>query len=189
MSKPEKSEKKPRGAGRLVLGLGAIVLLAAGGGGAYAMMQSGMIARHAEVEDTPRLVRKGETDPYSPAGTESGTDEAVHGAGGSEYRTAYYSFADQFTSNLKGSDALVQLSLAASTRRDGRVLLWMNQHELAIRSAILTVLADTSEEDMFSVKGKQALRGRLTAAINDELTAQEGFGGVDQVYFRSFIVQ
>ena len=67
--------------------------------------------------------------------------------------------------------------------------MWMQQHELAIRSSILTVLADTPEEQLGSIEGKQALRKRLTAAINDELTSQEGFGGVDQVYFRSFIVQ
>lgn len=190
MSKPDKSEKKAKGTSKLILAIGAVALLAAGGGGAYAMMAGGMIAAdHAEEDNTPRLIRKGDADPYSISAPEDTDTAAVHGDGGSEYRTAYYSFADQFTSNLKGSDGLVQLSLAASTQRDGRVLMWMRQHELAIRSAILTVLADTSEPQMLSVEGKQALRKRLTGAINEELTRQEGFGGVDQVYFRTFIVQ
>lgn len=187
MSKPDTSEKKKKGGSRLFIVMGAVALLAAGGGGAYAMMAGGMIPSHAKEDNTPRLVRKGDSDPYPSADGEEVA--AVHGDGGSEYRTAYYSFADPFTSNLKGSDGLVQLSLAASTRRDGRVLMWMQQHELAIRSSILTVLADTPEEQLGSIEGKQALRKRLTAAINDELVAHEGFGGIDQVYFRSFIVQ
>ncbi|MFX7804622.1 flagellar basal body-associated FliL family protein [Acinetobacter baumannii] len=33
------------------------------------------------------------------------------------------------------------------------------------------------------------MQARLTAAINKVLTATEGFGGVDAVYFKSFIVQ
>ncbi|MBS7671336.1 flagellar basal body-associated FliL family protein [Croceicoccus gelatinilyticus] len=187
MSKSDKTEKKSKGANKLILLLGAVALLGVGGAGAFAAMQMGVADAHAEVNNMPKLIRKGEADPYSPEGGEMASE--VFGGGGSEYRTSYYSFADDFTSNLKESNALVQLSLAASTRRDGRVLLWLKQHELAIRSAILTQLANTSEDDMFSVEGKKALRKRLTDAINEELVEQEGFGGVDQVYFRTFIVQ
>ena len=37
--------------------------------------------------------------------------------------------------------------------------------------------------------GKEDLQARLTTAINEVLEEQEGFGGVDNVFFRSFIVQ
>ena len=113
----------------------------------------------------------------------------VEGEGGSEYKTSYYNFSDDFTSNLKNSSALVQVSLACSTRRDGRVLIWLKKHELAIRSAVLVVLADTPEEEVFTPEGKQRLAKRLTDAINKVLTETEGFGGVDRVYFKSFLVQ
>ena len=116
-------------------------------------------------------------------------DDINNFEGGSEYRTAYYSFAEDFTSNLANSEALVQVSLAASTRRDGRVLMWMKKHELAIRSALLAVLAETPEEDVYSVDGKERLQKRLTAAINKVLTDTEGFGGVDAVYYKSLLVQ
>ncbi len=81
------------------------------------------------------------------------------------------------------------MSLAASTRHDGRVIQWLEMHELAIRSAILVELADTVEDDVFTVEGKDRLKQRLTAAINRVLEEQEGFGGVDSVYFRTFLVQ
>lgn len=189
------TEKKPKkkGKGLLMKAVGGVVLLGAGGGGVFGLMQAGVIGSHAEAKEdnNPKLIRKGEEDPYAPKkeGEEEGGAEAVYGEGGSEYRTAYYTYDGDFTSNLKGSDSLIQVSLAASTRRDGRVLMWQKEHELAIRSAILNVLADTSEEEVTSIQGKERLQKRLTAAINHVLTEEEGFGGIDDVFFRSFIIQ
>lgn len=173
-----------------------VLLLGVGGGGVYGAMVAGMIGYHEEKKEdkNPKLIRKGEEDPFAPKkeGGKEGEGEGgaeVEGDGGSEYRTSYYTFSEEFTSNLKDSDALVQIALACSTRRDGRVLLWLKKHELAIRSAMLAVLADTPEADVTSIEGKERLQKRLTAAINQVLTQTEGFGGVDAVYFRSFLVQ
>lgn len=174
---------------KVMLGLG---LIAAGGGGAFGAMQAGLIGGAHEKEDnSPKLIVKGEEDPYAlPSKEKEGEGPAdVYGDGGSKYRTAYFSFGEDFTSNLRQSDALVQVSMAASTQRDGRVLLWLKKHELAVRSAILAELADTPEEQVYSVEGKELLQKRLAAAINKVLTEREGFGGIDNVYFRSFIVQ
>jgi len=187
-------EAKPRkGKGMLVKLMMGLGLLAAGGGGAFGAMQAGLIGGgHEEKEDkNPKLVRKGEEDPYAPK-TEAKEGEGpaeVHGEGGSEYQTSYFSFTEDFTSNLNNSEALVQLSLAASTRRDGRVLMWLKKHELAIRSSMLAEIAATPEEEIYTVAGKERLQKRLTAAINKVLTEREGFGGVDAVYFKSFIIQ
>lgn len=191
-SKKIKPADAPAKGGRVIAKIAlALALMGAGGGGAYALVQTGVIG-HAEPQDNrPKLVRKGEADPYAPKaeGTDAANALEVDGEGGSEYRTSYYSFAEDFTSNLKNSDGLIQVSLAASTRRDGRVLMWMKKHELAIRSALLTVLADTPESDVFTLDGKHRLQQRLTAAINRVLMANEGFGGVDAVFFKSFVVQ
>lgn len=192
--KSENAAKPKKGKGMLVKALAGVVLVGAGGGGTFALVQSGMIGGgHAEPKEdnTPKLIRKGEEDPFAPktdAKEGEGAPE-VEGDGGSEYRTSYFSFTDDFTSNLKNSSALVQISMACSTRRDGRVLMWLKKHELAIRSEVLVVLADTPEEDAFTPEGKQRLEKRLTAAINKVLTQTEGFGGVDAVYFKSFLVQ
>ncbi len=196
MSKDDSEEgKEPKKKGKGLIGklIFGLVLLGAGGGGAFGLMQAGIIGSPAQVEEdnNPKLIRKGDEDPYAPpASTKDGEGPVeIHGDGGSEYRVIYYSFSEGFTSNLKASDALVQVSLAASTRRDGRVVMWMKKHELAIRSALLTVLADTDEADLLSVAGKERLQKRLTDAINQVLTKHEGFGGVDSVYFLSLIIQ
>lgn len=189
---PEEGKAK-KGGNKLILIGGAVALLAIGGGGGFAaikMMGGG--AGQAKEDNSPKLIRKGQEDPY--AAKKEGEGEGagpveVEGEGGDQYRTAYYTFADEFTSNLKDTSALVQMSIACSTRRDGRVLLWLKKHELAIRSRILTILADTPENDVSTVAGKDRLQKRMTAAINQVLTEKEGFGGVDAVYFRTFIVQ
>lgn len=191
--KTETAAAPKKGKGMMMKLIVAIGLVAAGGGGAFALMQAGIIGagEHEEEDNNPKLIRKGEVDPYAPPAKDKDNEglAEVHGEGGSEYRTSYYSFAEDFTSNLKDSDALVQVSLAASTKRDGRVLLWMKKHELAIRSSLLTVLADTPENDVYTLEGKENLQKRLTGSINEVLTENEGFGGVDAVYFRSFIIQ
>ncbi|MCX7676104.1 MAG: flagellar basal body-associated FliL family protein [Alteraurantiacibacter sp.] len=187
--KKDEGEEKPK-SGKMKLILGALVLLGLGAGGAYGAVVMGYLGHAATGSDpdVPRLVAKGEHDPYAEAEEEEGPP-MVYGEGGSQYRTAYYTFEEGFTSNLKDSAGLVQVSLAASTRHDSRVIRWLRLHELAIRSAILVELANTPEEDVFSVEGKERLQRRLTAAVNRVLEENEGFGGVEQIHFRSFLVQ
>ena len=196
--KPEGEAAPPKKKGKsllikLTLGL---VLIGASGGGTFMAVKAGMLggehsADKPKEKDEPKLVKKGEEDPYAPTVTakEGEGPAEVEGEGGSEFKTSYYNFSDDFTSNLKNSTALVQISLACSTRRDGRVLMWLKKHELAIRSTVLVVRADTPEEDAFTPEGKVRLAKRLTDAINKVLTDTEGFGGVDRVYFKGFLVQ
>ena len=194
--KKDKEAKAARkGKGMILKIVAALALLAVGAGGVFALVMTGVIGgggKAAVKEDkNPKLVRKGETDPYAPASKEGEGEggKAVEGEGGSAYRTLYFSFSDDFTSNLKGTTALVQVSIACSTHRDYRVVSWLKKHELPIRSAMLAVLADTDEDAVQTPAGKEALQRRLTAANNKVLTETEGFGGVDSVYFKTFIIQ
>ena len=195
--KDEKPKKK-KGGGMMMKVVGAIALLGVGGGGVFGLVAAGVIGGGGpheviKVDNNPKLIRKGEEDPYAPVAKEGegegGGAGETDGDGGSEFRTVYYNFPEDFTSNLKDSEGLLQVNIAASTRRDYRVILWMKKHELAIRSAVLIAIADTPEEEVYSPDGKGRLQKRLTAAINKVLTDTEGFGGVDAVYFKSFIVQ
>jgi flagellar protein FliL len=195
----DKSENAGDGGGKsgkggiIKIALGALLLLGVGAGGAYGAFAMGLLGgKDSEHEvDQPKLVLKDEDDPYAPAGDGKDKEAAapVYGEGGSKYRTAYYSFEEAFTSNLADSAGLVQVELAVSTRRDGRVLQWVKTHELAIRSAILAQLAATTEAEAYDVEGKKRLAARLTKAVNQVLEEQEGFGGVDAVVFKGFLVQ
>lgn len=198
----DKSDKDSEGGGKSGAGarggmmkivLGAVLLLGVGAGGAYGAFAAGLFGETGgkDEPDEPELVLKGEEDPYAVPGAEKEKDAAapVYGEGGSKYRTAYYSFEESFTSNLADSPGLIQVELAVSTRRDGRVLQWVKNHELAIRSAILAQLAATTEAEVYDVEGKKRLGERLTKAVNGVLEENEGFGGIDAVHFRGFLVQ
>lgn len=199
MSKAEAAtEEKPAKKGKsmvMIIAIVAVLMLAVGGGAAFAMVKMGIIGGGgAKVKEElgPKLVKKGEVDPYAPkaeGGKEGDAGAEVEGEGGSPYKTSYYNFSEDFTSNLKGSAQLIQVSLACSTHRDGRVIMWLKKHELAVRSAMLSVLADTPADDIETIEGKEKLTKRLTAAINQVLVKEEGFGGVDDVYFKTFLVQ
>ena len=190
--KKDKQDKPPKGKGLLKMALFGLVVAGAGGGTVFGLMAAGVLpGNEVEAKESgPQFIVKGDEDPYAPPVPkgEEGADP-VYGEGGSKYRTAYYSFAEDFTSNLRDSDGLFQVSLAASTQRDGRVLMWLHEHQLAIRSRILVELADTPEDEVMTSAGKKRLQKRLTDAVNAVLVEQEGFGGVDNVYFRTFIVQ
>lgn len=180
---------KPKKGRLLKIAIGLLSVVGLGAGGAYGAYAAGFIgAGDGGEPDIPALVRKGEGDPYEVASGDQG-DPIVYGDGGSEYRTAYYTFAEPFTSNLADSPALIQVELAVSTRRDGRVLQWVRSHEIAIRSAILVQLADTPEVDVYSVEGKEKLAKRLTRAVNEVLEQNEGFGGIEAVHFKGILVQ
>ena len=95
----------------------------------------------------------------------------------------------EFTSNLQDSVHFIQVGIAVSTPYDERVLENIKTHEIAIRSAVLMTLGETTEDQVFTAEGKKQIQKRLTDAINAVLKEKEGFGGVGNVYFTNFIVQ
>ena len=185
----------------IVLGL---ALVGGGVGGAlYAMSAGwfgGAVAGEAHA-DEPQLLPKDQEKRASLKGGEGGEHgEAAGGGeshgkptpkgeGGDQYASSYYPFEKEFTSNLQESVHFMQVGIAVSTPYDERVLENIKTHEIAIRSAVLTALGETGEEEVFTAEGKKHIQDRLVAAINAVLKEKEGFGGVSNVYFTNFIVQ
>jgi len=197
---------KKKGKGKLLLLVGLPVLLLGGGGGAaFYGMQAGWFsaAAHAEGADEPHLVPKSEEKRASlKSGGEGGHggegegEAPGHGGkptpkgeGGDKYASSYYPMEKEFTSNLQDSVHFVQVGLAVSTPYDERVLENIKTHEIAIRSAVLMALGETTEDEVFTAEGKRHIQDRLAKAINGVLKEKEGFGGVSNVYFTNFIVQ
>ena len=79
--------------------------------------------------------------------------------------------------------------IAVKEGRRDKVIEHLKTNDLAIRSAILMALGDTTEEQVFTSAGKKQLQRRLAQAINQTLKEKEGFGGVGYVYFTNFVVQ
>ena len=105
------------------------------------------------------------------------------------FTTTYYEFPGNFTSNLKGSKKFLQVSVGVSTQYDEQVMVNVDSHQLALRSEILTIMSEFSSEDISGKEGKNKLAESLRDGINEVLMKVEGFGGIENVHFTSFVVQ
>ncbi|PWG02009.1 flagellar basal body-associated FliL family protein [Sphingosinicella humi] len=187
MSDERKAAKKPGKKKLIVIGLA--VLLMVGGGVGAGLYASGAIAGGASHIDPklPRLVLRDGVDDsvaakyFSPTG-----DKAVDPT---KFVASYYPLGEQFTVNLKDEDGFMQVGIGMSTYYDQRVLDNVKLHEMAVRSAVLTTLSQQGLANVSSAEGKEALKKDLRKAVNEALKSREGFGGIDQVYFTSFVVQ
>ena len=105
------------------------------------------------------------------------------------FATTYYEFPGNFTTNLKDSKKFLQLSLGVSTQYDEQVMANVDSHQLSLRSEILTIMSTFSADDIAGREGKQKLADALKEGINEILVKVEGFGGVENVHFTSFVLQ
>lgn len=105
------------------------------------------------------------------------------------FAVTYYEFPGNFTTNLKESKKFLQISLGVSTQYDEQVMANVDSHQLALRSEILTIMSTFSPADIAGREGKQKLADSLKEGINNTLVKVEGFGGVENVHFTSFVLQ
>lgn len=204
----DKPAKKKGKLGKVaVIAAGALLLVGGGvGAGLYAAGTAGGAHDEAEGDKPkPKLVLK---EDQKRGGEGSGGESGGHGggeseasssghegkpvpeaAGGEKYASNYFAMEKEFTSNLQNSVHFIQVGVAVSTPYDDTVIERLKTNDIAIRSAILMALGDTTEEQVFSSDGKRQLQRKLVHAINDTLEQKEGFGGVSNVYFTNFVVQ
>ncbi len=193
----EAPPKKGKMKGILMMLIMAIVFIGAGvGAGIYAAgagLAGGAHKEEAPVDpNMPQLVKKeshgaegGHSEKQTlPIGLE--TDKSPDPT---KYKATFYTFEQPFTANLRDSDGFAQIGLGASTFYDQKILDNLKENDMPLRSAILMVM---SQQDSFSIstpEGKLKLQKELKDAINGVLKQRTGFGGVDNVYFTSLVVQ
>ena len=103
--------------------------------------------------------------------------------------TTYFEFDGNFTTNLRNSRKFLQVGVGVSTQYDESVIEHVETHQLALRSEILGVASEFSEEDIQGKAGRDLLAARMTEAINAKLVMLEGFGGIENVHFTSIVLQ
>jgi flagellar protein FliL len=194
---PAADAPKPKGKMKGIIVTLVVALLFAGigaGAGLYAA-GAGLVggAHKAEPEvdpNAPQLVKRADADEHGgekktlPMGVE--TDKSPDPT---KYKASYYSFEQPFTANLSDTDGFSQVGLGVSTFYDQRVLDALKENELPVRSAVLMVLAQQDSFTISTPEGKLKLQAALKVAINDALKQRTGFGGIDNVYFTSLVVQ
>ena len=189
----ETPPKKKGGKGRLILFLAFAVIFGGGGVGA-GLWAMGFLAPGGGGESghqvaEPELMAR---DDASSAAVAEAT-EKVRGGGKIDphvFQASYHEIPKGFTSNLRGGQAFVQIGLGMSTYYDKEVVLKrVEKHEMAVRSAVLMVLADQDPLVLATNDGREKLRKALKDAVNNVLTIKEGFGGIEEVFFTSFVTQ
>jgi flagellar FliL protein len=193
----EAPKKKGKMKGILLMLIMAIVFVGAGvGAGIYAAgagLAGGAHKEEAPVDpNMPQLVKKdghGAEGGHGEKQTLPMGLETEKSPDPTKYKATYYTFEQPFTANLRDSDGFAQVGLGASTFYDQKVLDNLKENEMPIRSAILMVL---SQQDSFTIstsEGKLKLQQELKNAINSTLKQRTGFGGIDNVYFTTMVVQ
>ena len=193
-------KKKKRGGLVRILGIvfGGLALVGAGGGAGYVKLGG---QGPADIEE---IVERKIAENEEAKKAEEGAAETAEGAvdeNGQPIRptkpaptqevfvTSYYEFPGTFTTNLRNSKKFLQVGLGVATQYDQTVISNVDAHQLSLRSEVLGVISDFTEEEVQGKAGREALAARMRDAINLKLEALEGFGGVETVYFTSFILQ
>ena len=175
-----------------LFGLGPIVLIGIGlGVGAFLFMPTQTPVEQVEELIEKKLQQAGQL-PSSPGDEESSADpdKVYKDTPSTEtFVTSYYTFPDNFTTNLRGSKAFLQISVGVSTQYDETVMENVELHQLALRSEILGVVSEFSVEEIEGKEGRDNLAERIRLSINEKLELLEGFGGVEGVFFTSFVLQ
>jgi flagellar FliL protein len=123
----------------------------------------------------------GEAAPAGPAGKPVPSKE--------QFATTYFEFPGNFTSNLKGSRRFMQISIGLATQYDKKVIESVQKHEVAIRSEVLTVLAEQTEADVSGLENRKRIQNLIKETINKVLNDITGFGGIENVYVTALVMQ
>ena len=75
------------------------------------------------------------------------------------------------------------------THYDSRVFDNVKKHEFALRSAMLDVMRQTTEADVTKPDFRKELASKLKDVLNELLEKFEDFGGIEDVFFTSFVMQ
>ena len=105
------------------------------------------------------------------------------------FEYTYHQLKRDFLSNLMSSKKVMSIQISIMTRYDERVFENVDKHEAALRSVILDVLRQTTEADLVKPEFRKDLAIKLRDAINSLLEKLEDFGGIEEVFFTSFVVQ
>ena len=105
------------------------------------------------------------------------------------FENSYMELEKPLVSNLSGSRKVMSVQLAILTHYDERVFQNVKKHEFALRSAALDAMRQTTDSDLTSPDFRKTLAAKLRDEMNKVLEKYEDFGGIEDIFFTSFLVQ
>jgi flagellar protein FliL len=101
----------------------------------------------------------------------------------------YLELQREFLANVSNSRKVIQVQVAVMTNFDERVFANVTKHEFALRSAVLDLMRQVTEADLTKTNFRRELATNIKAEMNSVLEKYEDFGGIEEVYFTTFVVQ
>ena len=105
------------------------------------------------------------------------------------FENSYMELEKPLVSNLTNTRKVIQLNAAIMTHYDERVFKNAKKHEFALRSVALDVMRQMTEADLAKPDFRKELAAKIREEMNAILQKYEDFGGIEEVYFTSFVVQ
>jgi flagellar FliL protein len=139
-------------------------------------------AAHEKVDE---LEKEADAAKATPGGPEKVTKDSVN----TRFENTYLQIDKEFMTNLTASKKVMVVQLAVMTHYDNRVFDNVKKHEFAIRSGILDVMRQTTEAEASRPDFRSELSAKIKVVMNDILMKYEDFGGIEDVFFTSFVMQ
>jgi flagellar FliL protein len=139
-------------------------------------------AAHEKVDE---LDKEAEAAKATPGGPDKVTKDSVN----TRFENTYLQIDKEFMTNLTASKKVMVVQLAVMTHYDNRVFDNVKKHEFAIRSGILDVMRQTTEAEASRPDFRSELSAKIKVVMNDILMKYEDFGGIEDVFFTSFVMQ
>ena len=139
-------------------------------------------AAHEKVDE---LNKEADAAKATPGGPDKVTKDSVN----TRFENTYLQIDKEFMTNLTGSKKVMVVQIAVMTHYDNRVFDNVKKHEFAIRSGILDVMRQTTEAEASRPDFRSELSAKIKVVMNDILKKYEDFGGIEDVFFTSFVMQ
>ncbi len=140
-------------------------------------------AAHAKVDELEKEAE--EAQKAAPDGPSKVKKEAE----ATRFENTYLEIDKEFMTNITNSKKIMVVKVAVMTHYDSRVFDNVKKHEFAIRSAVLDVMRQSTEADVAKPDFRVELAAKIKVVMNDMLMKYEDFGGIEDVFFTSFVMQ
>ncbi len=171
----ELAESKGKGSiGKLIILIVSAVLLLGGGAGAGLYFTGALAsAEKVSADDEDEMEEEEEEE-----------EKAAKAA------AIYVDLHPAFTINLqsKSKARFLQASVQVLTR-DAEVEAQIKQHSPMIRNKLMLLLSGKTSQELSTVEGKETLQQEARSAIDKVLKSENSKGGVEAVFFTSFVMQ
>ena len=140
-------------------------------------------------EQALKAMEEAASDPKAGASDNTPQKKAKESPELERFEKSYMELEKPLVSNLTGTRKVIQLNAAIMTHYDERVFKNAKKHEFALRSVALDVMRQMTEADLAKPEFRKELAAKIREEMNALLQKYEDFGGIEEVYFTSFVVQ